>query len=85
MPDANLALISIPGEYVKDISFKLIDAGIHQQLFSDHVPIEDELEIKKYACQLEYIIKNVTKDICGFSNIPIFKFKYASMPFTIAE
>jgi FdrA protein len=49
MPDANLALISIPGEYVKDICFKLIDAGIHQQLFSDHVPIEDELEIKKYA------------------------------------
>jgi FdrA protein len=49
MPDANMALISIPGEYVKDISLKLIDAGIHQQLFSDHVPIGDELEIKKYA------------------------------------
>ncbi|MGI8832967.1 MAG: DNA primase noncatalytic subunit PriX [Nitrososphaeraceae archaeon] len=33
-------LISIPGEYVKELSFKLIDAGIHQQIFSDHIPIE---------------------------------------------
>ena len=56
MPDANLALISIPGEYVKDISFKLIDAGIHQQLFSDHVPIEDELQIKKYARENDILI-----------------------------
>jgi FdrA protein len=56
MPDANLALISIPGEYVKDISLKLIDAGIHQQLFSDHVPIEDELQIKKYAREKDILI-----------------------------
>ena len=49
MPDANLVLISIPGEYVKDISLKLIDRGIHQQIFSDHVSIEDELEIKERA------------------------------------
>ena len=49
MPDANLALISIPGEHVKDLSLRLIDAGIHQHIFSDHVPISDELAIKKYA------------------------------------
>jgi FdrA protein len=49
MPDANLALISVPGDHVKDLSLRLIDAGIHQQIFSDHVPIADELTIKKYA------------------------------------
>jgi len=49
MPNANLALISIPGEHVKDLSFRLIDAGIHQHIFSDHVSISDELAIKKYA------------------------------------
>jgi len=49
MPDANLALISVPGDHVKDLSLRLIDAGIHQQIFSDHVPISDELTIKKYA------------------------------------
>ncbi len=49
MPDANLALISVPGDHVKDLSLRLIDAGIHQQIFSDHVPISDELSIKKHA------------------------------------
>lgn len=49
MPGTNLVLLSIPGEYVKDISYKLIDQGIHQQIFSDHVPVEDELKIKKHA------------------------------------
>ena len=49
MPGTNLVLLSIPGEYVKDISYKLIEQGIHQQIFSDHVPVEDELKIKKQA------------------------------------
>lgn len=49
MPGANLVLLSIPGEYVRDISRKLIERGIHQQIFSDHVPVEDELEIKAQA------------------------------------
>ncbi|MGI0016608.1 MAG: hypothetical protein ACREBU_24560, partial [Nitrososphaera sp.] len=47
MPGTNLVLLSIPGEYVKDISYKLIERGIHQQIFSDHVPVEDELELKR--------------------------------------
>ena len=49
MPGTNLVLLSIPGEYVKDISYNLIEQGIHQQIFSDHVPVEDELKIKKQA------------------------------------
>lgn len=49
MPDANLALLSIPGDHVKEVSLKLIDLGVHQQIFSDHVPVEDELEIKTQA------------------------------------
>ena len=35
--EINIALISVPGEYVKGLAFKLIDEGIHQQIFSDHV------------------------------------------------
>ena len=51
MPDANLALISIPREYVKDIAYNILDRGIHIHLFSDHVPIEDEIDIKRYAVE----------------------------------
>ena len=76
MPDANLALISVPGEYVKDLSLRLIDAGIHQQIFSDHVPISDELLIKKHASDNGILILGpgsgtsiINGKGIGFSNI----------------
>src|ERR671923_245792 len=56
MPGTNLVLLSIPGEHVKDISYKLIEQGIHQQIFSDHVPVEDELNIKKQAVAKQVLI-----------------------------
>lgn len=56
LPDTNLAVVSIPGEYARDISFKIIDRGIHLHLFSDHVPIEDELEIKKHALEKHVLV-----------------------------
>ncbi|MEM2000847.1 MAG: hypothetical protein QXQ48_05915 [Nitrososphaerota archaeon] len=47
--DIKYASISIPGKYVGDVAFKLIDYGINLFIFSDHVPIETEVELKKYA------------------------------------
>ncbi|MCC6051625.1 MAG: hypothetical protein LM585_00090 [Fervidicoccaceae archaeon] len=49
LPDANLALISVPGEYAKEVAMKFLERGIHVHVFSDHVPKEDEVEMKKYA------------------------------------
>jgi FdrA protein len=54
--DINIALISVPGEHVRGLAFKLIDEGIHQQIFSDHVSMEDELEIKRYAVKNHVLI-----------------------------
>jgi len=49
VPDANLAVVSIPGEYARDVVLKLLDRGVSVHLFSDHVPPEHELELKRYA------------------------------------
>jgi FdrA protein len=54
--EVNIALISVPGEHVKGLAFRLIDEGIHQQIFSDHVTIDDELEIKRYALKNRVLI-----------------------------
>jgi len=51
LPDANLAIVSIPGEYARDVVLKVLDKGLSVQLFSDHVSVEDELELKQYARQ----------------------------------
>jgi FdrA protein len=49
MPDANLAIVSIPGEYARNIVLRLLEKGISVHLFSDHVPPDHELELKQYA------------------------------------
>ncbi len=48
-PDANLAVVSIPGEHARQVVLKLLDKGLSVHLFSDHVPPEHELELKQYA------------------------------------
>jgi FdrA protein len=49
LPEANLALISIPGFYVKKEALKALKKNLNLMIFSDHVTIEDELEIKETA------------------------------------
>ena len=34
----------------------MIDSGIHQQIFSDHVSLEDELSIKKYGVENNVLV-----------------------------
>jgi FdrA protein len=48
-PNANLAVISVPGEYAAREAKKALEAGLNIFLFSDNVSIEDELELKQYA------------------------------------
>ncbi len=46
---ADFAAISIPGRYVADIASKILEGGINLFIFSDHVPVEVEVSLKKLA------------------------------------
>jgi FdrA protein len=48
-PDANLALISVPGAYAGAEALRALHAGLHVMLFSDNVPVEAEVECKRVA------------------------------------
>ena len=48
-PNANLVVISVPGNYAFRESKKALDKGINVFLFSDNVPISEELSLKEYA------------------------------------
>jgi FdrA protein len=48
-PKANLAVISVPGEYAAREARKALEAGLNVFLFSDNVSIDDELELKQQA------------------------------------
>ncbi len=49
LPGANLALISVPGEFAAAEARRAINNGLHVLLFSDNVPIADEIALKKEA------------------------------------
>jgi FdrA protein len=48
-PAANLAIISTPGPYATAEALKALKRGLHVFLFSDNVPIPDEIELKRLA------------------------------------
>lgn len=51
MSDANLALISVPGRHAKKEAKKALNKGLHVMLFSDNVPVEEEIELKEMAAE----------------------------------
>lgn len=51
MPDANLAAISVPGEYATFEAQRALRRGLHVFLFSDNVPLRDEIALKRLAVE----------------------------------
>ena len=49
LPDANLAVISIPGAYAALEADRALDEGMNVFMFSDNVTLEDEIKIKQKA------------------------------------
>jgi FdrA protein len=49
LPDANLALISVPGEFAAAEGRKALDLGLHAMIFSNNVPLADEAALKREA------------------------------------
>jgi FdrA protein len=49
LPQANLALISVPGEFAAAEARRALERGLHVMMFSDNVPIAEEVELKRLA------------------------------------
>ncbi len=48
-PDANLALISVPGDFAAAEARKALRRGLHVMMFSDNVAVADEVALKSEA------------------------------------
>jgi len=53
---ANVALISVPGEYAALEAHRALSSGMHVFLFSDHVPLEAEIELKRRGADLGLLV-----------------------------
>jgi FdrA protein len=56
MPDANLALISVPGHFAPAEARKALALGLHVMIFSDNVSIEEEVALKREARALGRLV-----------------------------
>jgi FdrA protein len=54
--DPNVAIISVAGEYATLEAHRALTAGMHVFLFSDHVSLEDELELKRRGEELGLLV-----------------------------
>jgi FdrA protein len=55
-PEARLAVISVPGPYAALESERALRAGLHVFLFSDNVPLEDEIALKHLAQERDLLL-----------------------------
>ena len=65
-PDANLVVISVPGEYAAREARKALESGLNIFLFSDNVSIDDELDLKQFAVEKNLLVMGPD---CGTSLI----------------
>ena len=55
-PSANIAIISVPGSYAALEAHKAMTNGLHVLLFSDNVPLADEIALKRRARELGLLV-----------------------------
>jgi len=55
-PGANLALISVPGDFAIAEARKAINRGLHAMIFSDNVDLQQEFELKQEALELGQLV-----------------------------
>jgi FdrA protein len=49
LPDADWVLVSVPGRYAAGVAQNALDLGKHVFLYSDNVPMKDEVSLKQQA------------------------------------
>jgi FdrA protein len=71
LPQANLALISTPGPYASAEALKALKRGMNVFLFSDNVPIEDEIELKRIGVRKGLLVMGPDCGTAILDGIPL--------------
>lgn len=71
LPEANLALISVAGRYAGEVAMKSLQSGLHVMLFSDNVPLDQEIALKQYAIELGLLVMGPDCGTAIINGIPL--------------
>ena len=71
LPDANLALISVPGDFAAGEALKALQRGLNVMIFSDNVPLAQEVELKREARARGLLVMGPDCGTAIISGVPI--------------
>jgi FdrA protein len=71
LPDANLAMISVPGDYATAEVRRALHRGLHVFLFSDNVPLEDEIALKREAAERGLLVMGPDCGTAIIAGVPL--------------
>lgn len=71
MPEANLALISVPGDYAAAEARKALNRGLDVMIFSDNVPIEAEIALKQQGREQGRLVMGPDCGTAIISGVPL--------------
>ena len=71
LPGANLALISVAGRYAGDVAMRALEHGLHVMLFSDNVPLAQEVALKRFARKRELLVMGPDCGTAIISGVPL--------------
>lgn len=70
-PGSNLALISVPGEFAGAEARKALHQGLHVMIFSDNVPLAEEVALKREAQQLGRLVMGPDCGTAIINGVPL--------------
>ena len=70
-PGANLAIISVPGEYAAYQAMRALQLGLNVLLFSDHVSLDDEIALKDFALAKNLLMMGPDCGTAIISGVPL--------------
>jgi FdrA protein len=70
-PQANLALVSVPGEYAVGEAIKALRLGLNVMIFSDGVSVEDEVAIKSLAQARDLLVMGPDCGTAILNGVPL--------------
>lgn len=71
LPDANIVLISVPGEYAAKEAEQALNNGRHVMMFSDNVSIEDELKLKTIGSARQLLVMGPDCGTAIINGVPL--------------
>lgn len=71
LPAANLALISVPGEFAALEARRALERGLHAMIFSDNVPLDEEVALKRRARELGLLVMGPDCGTALIAGVPL--------------